>query len=278
MQDVDDYPVDPGANLAYYDPDDVRGEFAADGWPSYPGLMDRAQQITLTPDGLDVPFYVTNGNHDVLVQGNEDANAAFEDIATGCFKALGTTINPAAGQPDPNTLLFPLAVGMLDPARPAAPVRRQAPDQADLRRLGRRATTTTASASSTRRENQASNGVGLLLRLEPGRDAGLSLHLDRHQLRGRASWSSRSNGNIDDPQFEWLKGELDAAPAANKYVVIFGHHPVRSLNDAGPRRGGGALHRHRRARPRPQPGLRPRPAQLRPDPPRPEPEARASSR
>ena len=60
----------------------------AEGWPAYPGLMDRAQ-LPFTPAGLDVPSYVTNGNHDGLVQGNEDGNAAFEDIATGCFKALG---------------------------------------------------------------------------------------------------------------------------------------------------------------------------------------------
>ena len=59
-----------------------------------PALLDRAQTLPLTPAGLNVPSYSANGNHDVLVQGNEDANQAFENIATGCFKALGTTFVP----------------------------------------------------------------------------------------------------------------------------------------------------------------------------------------
>ena len=35
--------------------------------------MDRAQQLAMTPAGLDVRATSTNGNHDGLVQGNEDA-------------------------------------------------------------------------------------------------------------------------------------------------------------------------------------------------------------
>ena len=57
-------------------------------FPRYPGLLDRAQQA-FVPEGLHVPTYVANGNHDGLVQGNEDANASFEDIAVGCFKPVG---------------------------------------------------------------------------------------------------------------------------------------------------------------------------------------------
>jgi uncharacterized repeat protein (TIGR01451 family) len=39
-----------------------------------------------------------------------------------------------------------------------------------------------------------------------------------------------ASGNIDDPQFQWLEGELQAASQRNELIVIFGHHPVRSLN------------------------------------------------
>jgi Ca2+-binding RTX toxin-like protein len=59
-----------------------------------------------------------------------------------------------------------------------------------------------------------------------------------------------SNGNIDDPQFQWLKAELDAAQAANKLIVLFGHHPVRSMNtpvideQAAPCTGGDDGHGH----------------------------------
>ena len=38
-----------------------------------------------------------------------------------------------------------------------------------------------------------------------------------------------SNGNIDNPQFTWLTNEITAAAAARKIVVVFGHHPIRSL-------------------------------------------------
>jgi hypothetical protein len=232
VQDVDDYPVDPGANLAYWDPDDVRGEYAAAGWPSYPGLMDHAQQITLTPAGLAVPFYLTNGNHDVLVQGNEDANAAFEDIATGCFKALGTTIDPAAGEPDPNTLLFPLAAGMLVPPDP----QRQFVDKPQIKQIyGASADGDDDHGFSLvdAAQNEASNGSASYYAWNPPETPGFRfISIDTNSEGGVVEQSS--SGNIDDPQFEWLRTELDAALAANKYVVVFGHHPVRSLTTQVP--------------------------------------------
>jgi metallophosphoesterase (TIGR03767 family) len=232
VQDVDDYPVDPGANLAYYDPDDVRGVFAADGWPSYPGLMDRAQTITMTPQGLSVPFYITNGNHDVLVQGNEDANAAFEDIATGCFKALGSTIDPAAGQPDPNTLLAPLAVGMLVPPDP----QRQFVDKAQIKQIygeSAEGDDDHGFAFVDQAENQASAGAASYYAWNPPEAPGFRfISVDTNSEGGVVEQSS--SGNIDDPQYDWLRRELDAALAANKYVVIFGHHPVRSLTTEVP--------------------------------------------
>ena len=232
VQDVDDYPVDPGANLAYYDPDDVRGEFANAGWPSYPGLMDRAQQIQFTPAGLAVPFYIANGNHDVLAQGNEDSNAAIEAIATGCFKALGTTVDPAAGQPDPNTLLSPLAAGMLVPPDP----QRQFVDKPQLREI--------YSASSggdddhgfgyvDPAELQASNGSASYYAWNPPQAPNFRfISVDTNSEGGVVQFSA--DGNIDDPQYRWLKGQLDAAAADGKYVVIFAHHPVRSLTSPIP--------------------------------------------
>src|SRR6185503_251747 len=35
---------------------------------------------------------------------------------------------------------------------------------------------------------------------------------------------------VDDPQFQWLERELEFASAADKVVVVFGHHPIRSLS------------------------------------------------
>ena len=56
----------------------------------------------------------------------------------------------------------------------------------------------------------------------------------RGHIRGgqtaEGAGAGSSNGNIDDPQFQWLKGELQAAKDRNQMVVIFGHHPFRSMN------------------------------------------------
>jgi hypothetical protein len=43
-----------------------------------------------------------------------------------------------------------------------------------------------------------------------------------------------ANGNIDGPQFAWLTAELDAAELANQLVVVYGHHPIRSLDANAP--------------------------------------------
>jgi len=112
VQDYDDY--DESQTPLYYDPDDPRDLYAA--WPTYTGLMDRAQQIEIDPEGLDVPSYVTNGNHDVLTQGNEDANNEFERIATGCLKVLASTAEGVP--PDPNVLLAPASAAITVPRDP----------------------------------------------------------------------------------------------------------------------------------------------------------------
>lgn len=38
-----------------------------------------------------------------------------------------------------------------------------------------------------------------------------------------------SDGNIDNPQFNWLQGRLQAATAANELVLLFSHHAPESL-------------------------------------------------
>ena len=80
----------------FYDPNQPTGDWSV--WPQYTGLLDRAQTLSITPAGLHVPSYWANGNHDVLIQGNEDSNEELEEIATGCFKALGTTAVPGASR------------------------------------------------------------------------------------------------------------------------------------------------------------------------------------
>jgi hypothetical protein len=241
VQDYDDYPPPESRPVTplYYDPDEPIGSWAEEGWPEYDGLMDRAQSLTLDPEGLAVPFYITNGNHDMLVQGNEDANQAFEDIATGCFKALATTNDPTEQppppDPDPNHLLSPADVGMLVPPDP----RRQFVSKPQIKQVYGATAEGPGDddhgfAFVDPAENAASNGAASYYAWDPAQTPGMRfISIDTNSEGGQTAEGvapGSSDGNLDDPQFQWLKRELRAARERDQLVVIFGHHPVRSMN------------------------------------------------
>ena len=245
VQDFDDY--NPGPNPYFYDPDDVQGTWAQQGWPSYPGLMDRAQ-LPFTAAGLSVPSYVTNGNHDGLVQGNQSGNAAFEDIATGCFKALGSTSSPVPGTPpdglDPSVLLTPSA-GMLVPPDP----QRRFVDKKQIKQIYGENGMDDAHGYDFVDEDEDINSAGgaSYYAWDPPEAPGMRfISIDTLSEGGIVGQSS--DGNIDDPQFQWLERELEFASGSDKVIVVFGHHPIRSLNSnvpdeaAGP--CGGVTHTH----------------------------------
>jgi 3',5'-cyclic AMP phosphodiesterase CpdA len=238
VQDYDDYPPPSTGNEQFYDPDDVRGQWAAEGWPTYPGLMDRAQQITITPVGLDVPFYITNGNHDSLVQGNEDANQAFERIALSCTKVLGSTLDPENADSFEDLLTAPSQV-MPVPPDP----QRQFLSKLQIKQI-----------YAEKVPNDDDHGFAYVdpAEKEDSRDSASYYAWDPQQAPGFRFISldtvseggvlgpfgpqptGSSDGNLDDPQFEWLKRELDAAQAAGKLIVLFAHHPIRSMNSTIP--------------------------------------------
>ncbi len=224
VQDYDDY--DEGANPYFYDPDAPQGVWAQDGWPAYPGLMDRAQ-LPFAPAGLNVPSYVTNGNHDGLVQGNQSGNEAFEDIATGCFKALGSTGTPSPGQPlDPSLLLVPSA-GTLVPPDP----RRRFVDKRQTKQIYAANGQDDAHGYAFVDEDENINsafGASYYAWDPPEAPGTRFISLDTLSEGGIVEQSS--NGNIDDPQFRWLERELEFASGSDKLIVVFGHHPIRSLS------------------------------------------------
>jgi hypothetical protein len=224
VQDYSDYPAGTAPTQSlYYDPDQPQGQYA--DWPAYTGLMDRAQGISLAPQGLNVPWYITNGNHDVLMQGNEDANSEFERIAIGCLKALGSTVQPSPGALDLSTLLSPSAF-MLVPPDP----QRQIVDKIQIKDIygANDIDNDHGFGFVDPAENTASSGAASYYAWDPPQTPGIRfISIDTNSEGGVVEQSS--SGNIDDPQWQWLVSELDAAEAADKLVVIFGHHPVRSL-------------------------------------------------
>ncbi len=199
VQDYDDYPLAP--NTYFYDPDDVQGTFA--GFPGYPGLMDQAQ-VPFDAAGLRVPSYVSFGNHDALIQGNQAASAGFEQIATGCSKPLGL-----------NNLIPPDPDRRFVSKREYMDLFRESP-QADGHGFG-------LTDEAVRQDSGGSAGYYSFSPVKGLR----MIALDTVSEGGVIGPSS--DGNIDDPQFRWLEGELVEATKQGERVVLFSHHAISSL-------------------------------------------------
>jgi metallophosphoesterase (TIGR03767 family) len=227
VQDPDDYQEGPGQ---FYFPDSPSGAFAA--WPEYDGLLDRAQK-PFDATGLDVPSYVAFGNHDALVQGNAFANRSYEDVATGCVKPMGplvadNSLADALGALDQDTLADLLSS---DPGKvnlvPPDPNRQyvskaqykeifEAGSQADGHGFGR----------VDPDEEEASNGAAGYYAWSP-LPGFRFIALDTVSEAGVIGPSA--DGNIDDPQYQWLQDQLEEATDQDQLVVLFSHHAIPSL-------------------------------------------------
>jgi metallophosphoesterase (TIGR03767 family) len=234
VQDYDDYFEGPFPE--FYDPDLPAGPHAA--WPKYPGLMDRAQQA-FAATGLTVPSYVAFGNHDALVQGNAAANTAFEQVATGCLKPVGPVPNPANAASVLSSLLDPaklLSTLLTSPQNlilvPGDPKRQfvSKKQYKDVFRAGSQTDGHGFDLVDPAQETASKGAAGYyswnpvpgmrFVALDTVAEAGTVV---------TASGHSTSDGNIDDPQFKWLRGQLEAATAADELVVLFSHHAPESL-------------------------------------------------
>jgi len=234
IQDYDDYVE--GTFPEFYDPDSPAGPHAA--WPKYPGLMDKAQQ-SFTAAGLSVPSYVAFGNHDALIQGNAAANAAFELVATGCLKPIGPVPNPENAAALITSLLNPaVLLGSLltSPQNtivvPGDPKRQfvSKKQYKDVFRNGSQADGHGFDYIDPAQETASKGAAGYYSwSPEPGMRL---IALDTVAEAGTIvtpTGKFTADGNIDDPQFKWLKGQLQAATAADELVVLFSHHAPESL-------------------------------------------------
>jgi metallophosphoesterase (TIGR03767 family) len=203
----------------FYDPNRPSGAFAA--WPAYPGLMDRAQVPFDTP-GLDRPSYVAFGNHDGEVQGSLHALQALDTIARGCLKPLSLTglsgLDALASNPGSSIIVPPDPDrGLAD--RPTYKALHATGHQADAHGFG----------FIDRDELEASRGQAAYYAFSP--KPGLRLIAINTVAEGD---ELNSNGNLDDPQFRWLRGEIEASEKRGELIVVFGHHPIASLTNAAP--------------------------------------------
>jgi hypothetical protein len=200
VQDYGDYVE--GTNPYFYDPDEPRG--ASAGWPAYPGLMDRAQQ-PFAASGLAVPSYLAFGNHDALVQGNQAANAGIEEVATGCTKTMEGV--PTLVPPDPRRRFV---------SKPQFKQVFREGSQRDGHGFG----------LVDPAEEKASNGAAGYYSFVPVK--GLRMIALDTVCEGGVTGPC-ADGNLDDPQYQWLKGQLQEATAADQLVILFSHHAIPSL-------------------------------------------------
>ncbi|HYV15632.1 MAG TPA: hypothetical protein VE972_06400 [Conexibacter sp.] len=214
VQDFGDQTVDTST---FYDPNSPSGRYV--DWPRYRGLMDRAQQ-SFTPTGLRkgasaLPSYIANGNHDGLVQGNQASTSFIEGIALGCIKPVVPSLEFGGiiesltffVRPDPN---------------------RRHVDKAQLKAVYAGGSQTDAHGFSfvEAAQNTASNGAASYYAWDP-KPGVRFIALDTVSEGGVIAASA--DGNLDDPQYQWLRRQIADATAARKLIVVFAHHPIRSL-------------------------------------------------
>ncbi len=244
FQDYDDYdeltiesPGPPAGNPYFYDPELAAQTSAQfDGWPQYPGLMDRAQQA-FTAVGLDAPHYASFGNHDALLQGSLGGDQIFEQVATGCLKPLTATINGKNifFQGDSITPADVLAQRANDPDSmmvvPPDPNRRFVSKEQykDIFKAGGEDTGHGFGAVDPIQETASDGNAGYYSLTDENSDVPDGLRMIAVDTISEGGGLDSSNGNIDDPQWRWILGEVQEARDAGELVVLYSHHAPASL-------------------------------------------------
>jgi Calcineurin-like phosphoesterase len=224
VQDHGDWPGRPArAYGAFYDPSAPRGAF--DALPRYPGLLDRAQR-PFHAEGLTMPWYATRGNHDTHAQGFVAARSDGA-IATGCRKVMPLGRPPATAKVAHGwqTMRRLLARGRFDWV-PPDPRRRFLSPQGFKRLHG---------------PKDRGHGFGMVAAGELRRSRGAAAYYawsPRPGLRMIAletvADGGGSTGNIDHPQYLWLRRQLAQARRRNQLVVAYGHHSLETMINPRP--------------------------------------------
>jgi metallophosphoesterase (TIGR03767 family) len=235
VADYDDYASAPAdRKTGFWDPDVAppgnAGPYAA--FPRYPGLLERAQ-APFQAAGLKVPWFISRGNHDGLIQGNAPASTdLFRAIAVGCLKVFPSAqFDPSVYAGKSADQLFaafnnPAFIAqLLASGRPVAPD----PDRRIISKREYRALMTGKRkhgfAYTPKQQLRASGGSASYYAFSP--KPGLRfISLDTVAEGGG------QNGNLDDPQYRWLKGELKKAHRRHQLVVAFGHHTMETMDNA----------------------------------------------
>ena len=247
VQDYDDYGND---NPAYYDPETPLGVYAERNWPTYPGLVDAAQK-PFSARGLEVPSYVVFGNHDGLYQGTAAVapglvtpGATFEDTAVDCLKP----VYPLTDTDSPFALITPDLLQTILTSDPEKVMqvppdrRRRFVNQSEFKDIFRNGKQKDDHGFKfiDKDEKQDSNDAASYYAFSPERGVRYIV-LDTLAQSGlvvspttEGGGTTGAEGNIDDPQWQWLVKELENAEQRDELVVAFAHHAVSSLSVEAP--------------------------------------------
>jgi len=217
----------------YWQPESTeRDRYKALGFPLVPGLIAASTQAFVTP-GLNVPWLLTMGNHDVVANGMLENRAYVEEWSAGerkIFSARGDL---------PLLLAMQLAkvkagddVGALIGDIATSGTTRTV--HADERRLPFTGTEYVRLLHEDRFVGAGPIGHGYR------RDADAATLYYCHQLAPRVVAISLDStnqaggieGSIGSTQWEWLERELDRA--GDNYVLVFTHHPSDTMTNLAP--------------------------------------------
>jgi metallophosphoesterase (TIGR03767 family) len=195
------------------------------GFPRVPGLLDAARR-SFVPAGLQMPWYTAFGNHDGGVQGNfptATLGAGMSAVATGNLKL----VSPPAGMSQADILgaLRTDPLGLLNGLVLSPYVRLVSPDP-DRRILTR---------AQVVAEHFTTTGTPVGHGFTPDNRARGTAYYTF--VRGEVQFvvldtvnpNGYSDGSLDQPQFDWLTGVLNAPQAA--LVVICSHHTSETMGN-----------------------------------------------
>ena len=199
----------------------------------WPGSLDLAQR-PFVAEGLAVPWFSVRGNHDALAQGHYGpAVMRPRSAPTGCRKVMAPRPTPAAIADPWGALRRTLPGASFVPPDPRRRFLRSA---AEFRRLHGRADHAHGFGLTPPAHRKRSGGHALYYSFSPS-PALRFVALDTTVDAGGA------DGNVDHPQYMWLKRELRRARKLDQLVVVYGHHPLEMMGNATPDEAAGRFDR-----------------------------------
>jgi metallophosphoesterase (TIGR03767 family) len=199
----------------------------------WPGSLDLAQR-PFVAEGLEVPWFSVRGNHDALAQGHYGpAVMTPRSAPTGCRKVMAPRPTPAAIADPWGALRRTLPSASFVPPDQR---RRFLRSPAEFRRLHGRADHAHGFGLTPPAQRRRSRGHALYYSFSPSpplRFVALDTTVD----------AGGAGGNLDHPQYMWLKRELRRARKRDQLVVVYAHHPLEMMDNAIPDEAAGRFDR-----------------------------------